>query len=342
MTAPLVLHLGRDGDVPGGMTQVVNGVLNWGFSRCRTALLRTRGGGKAGHDFLLWVRALVVLTKCKPKHYVIVGHLSQGGSFVREGSLLYYAHLRGIRTVAQLHGSRFVAYATRRRRLVQFVLRKVDAVVVLSKESQAAVEAVAPSTAVRRIPNTVARSDNASAAKTNIVMFAGRISERKGADVLLRAWSILAPEGWRLVMAGPVAPDFDLGSLNDSVDIVGSLRNDEVLRYLSAAKIAVLPSRAEAMPLFILEAMARDVAVIAARVGGIPELLGDYGGYLVDAGNVEQLAHALQTLIYSPGAAEKWAQIAKRRYESCYAPESVYEDMERCWLGLPERGINEP
>jgi glycosyltransferase involved in cell wall biosynthesis len=312
------------------MTQVVNGVLDWKFARCRTELLRTRSGRTIVHDLALWVKAVRAVLRCGPQH-VIVGHLSQGGSFVREGFLLCLARRRGLRAVAQLHGSNFPRYAVRRRRLVRFVLRSANVALVLSRETEAAVASISPETPVRRLPNTVERAGE-PAARKNVVLFAGAISKRKGADVLLRAWSMARPNGWRLLLAGPLAADFEIGQLDDSVEFVGQLRREDLLRILSTTRIAVLPSRAEAMPMFLLEAMARRVAIVASRVGGIPELLGGDGGWMVRAGDAEQLAHALHALMRQPHLVDQWASGGWRRFERQYAPEIVYKQMEEAWL----------
>jgi glycosyltransferase involved in cell wall biosynthesis len=59
----------------------------------------------------------------------------------------------------------------------------------------------------------------------------------------------------------------------------------------------VLFSFYENQPCVILESLCSGLPVIATRVGGIPELIQDDNGLLVDAGNEEQLLQAMKTMI---------------------------------------------
>jgi len=67
------------------------------------------------------------------------------------------------------------------------------------------------------------------------------------------------------------------------------------------AKIVVVPSRAEAMPYIVLEALAADKTVIASRVGGIPEVLGENSKALAKPGDAEDLARVMTEAITTPG-----------------------------------------
>ncbi|MBP1843536.1 glycosyltransferase involved in cell wall biosynthesis [Rhizobium petrolearium] len=67
------------------------------------------------------------------------------------------------------------------------------------------------------------------------------------------------------------------------------------------AKIVVVPSRAEAMPYIVLEALAAGKAVIASRVGGIPEVLGEASEALAVPGNAENLARVMTQAVTTPG-----------------------------------------
>ena len=75
----------------------------------------------------------------------------------------------------------------------------------------------------------------------------------------------------------------------DKCVFVGKQPN--IVDYLSAADVLLLPSEQESFGLAALEAMACEVPVIASRVGGIPEVVTDgETGYLSEVGNVEKMA----------------------------------------------------
>nr|WP_250812703.1 glycosyltransferase family 4 protein [Neorhizobium tomejilense] len=67
------------------------------------------------------------------------------------------------------------------------------------------------------------------------------------------------------------------------------------------AKIVVVPSRAEAMPYIVLEALAAGKPVIASRVGGIPEVLGDTSAALAIPGDAADLARVMTQAVTTPG-----------------------------------------
>jgi glycosyltransferase involved in cell wall biosynthesis len=91
----------------------------------------------------------------------------------------------------------------------------------------------------------------------------------KGVDILLDAWSLVRPPGWRLVIAGPdetgmVAALEHLvreSGLRD-VEFRGALPNAEKWRLLEQAQLFVLPSRGESFGMAIAEALASGVAVL--------------------------------------------------------------------------------
>lgn len=334
---PTVWHVGRTGEVAGGMTQVVNGYVRWSFENVDVKVITSRDGSHGLRGLRLFLGALVASLRLKDRaRDVVVVHLSQGGSFVREGLLLRLAHARGFGTVAQLHGSSFVDFAGRKPRLVATVLRAADKVLVLSEATRAeAARHTDPDTVVI-VPNAVPRGTPRP--KERRVVFGGAVSHRKGVDVLAQAWQRLAPEGWALDVAGPVT---DPGVLPDGVPGVvahGSLEHARLMELLEVASVAVLPSRDEAMPMFILEALARDACVVATTVGGIPAVLADGAGLLVEPGDVDGLVAALATATGSDEARAATVARGRRRFDEEFAAEAVYPQVEALWLSvLPGR-----
>ncbi len=82
----------------------------------------------------------------------------------------------------------------------------------------------------------------------------------------------------------------------------------------------VLPSIAEGTPVTVLEAMASGLAVVATRVGGLPEVITDQvDGLLVPPSDTEQLAAALQSLISHPAYAKQLASAGRAKIERHYS-----------------------
>src|SRR5439155_6345038 len=85
------------------------------------------------------------------------------------------------------------------------------------------------------------------------------------------------------------------------VRFVGSVAQSDLPRYYSAADALVLASRREGWPNVLLEAMACGTPVIAARVGGTPEVVtSPVAGVLFEPRTVQALTSALQELLGSP------------------------------------------
>jgi glycosyltransferase involved in cell wall biosynthesis len=130
-----------------------------------------------------------------------------------------------------------------------------------------------------------------------------RLSPEKGHTVLLQAARRLNEEGlsFDLVLAGdgPLRTDIEAMvasyGLQDKVRITGWLSGAEVRREIAASRALLLTSFAEGLPVVLMEAMALSRPVIATYVAGVPELVKPgVHGWLVPAGDVDELAHAMR------------------------------------------------
>ncbi|MBB4570475.1 glycosyltransferase family 4 protein [Rhizobium leucaenae] len=81
---------------------------------------------------------------------------------------------------------------------------------------------------------------------------------------------------------------------------IGMLPAMRVHEAFAMSQNVVVPSRAEAMPYIVLEALAAEKAVIASRVGGIAEALGEQSPALAEAGNADDLARVMAAAITEP------------------------------------------
>jgi glycosyltransferase involved in cell wall biosynthesis len=100
------------------------------------------------------------------------------------------------------------------------------------------------------------------------------------------------------------------------VHFLSGLTYPQVAACYSACEIFALPSSGEGFGLVYLEAMARGKPVIAGAHGGAPEVVEDgVTGYLVQHGDVNQLATAIETLLLHPDTAGEMGKRGKLRVE---------------------------
>lgn len=153
---------------------------------------------------------------------------------------------------------------------------------------------------IKIIPNFWPASDNPpSRSPGQHVLFVGRLVVEKGVDILIRA-AAKSGVNVRIVGNGPL--DSELQKLSTAmaapVEFVGQAWGSEVEAEMLAAAALVVPSIwHEVSPLVIYQAMSLGVPVIATRAGGIPDLLGEDRGLMVDPGAVDALAAELSKSI---------------------------------------------
>jgi glycosyltransferase involved in cell wall biosynthesis len=139
-------------------------------------------------------------------------------------------------------------------------------------------------------------------------LFIGRLSPEKGADRLLDAWSRLG-KNRRLVIAGDgpeMAPlqakaaDLKL----DNVSFVGFADQAAQKELWAGAAFSIVPSVwQEPFGMVVLEAWARGRAVVAHRIGALPEIITDgVNGFLADPHSADDLAAVLESAFLAGGA----------------------------------------
>jgi glycosyltransferase involved in cell wall biosynthesis len=154
-------------------------------------------------------------------------------------------------------------------------------------------------------PRAGARAELGWGERERVVLFAGNLIPRKDPVALVEAFAVLKARGkaHRLVMVGDgelrlrlVGRAAELG-LGDEVKLTGALPPARLAVAMSAADVFVLPSRAEPLGVVLLEAMACGTPCVATQVGGIPEILGEAQGRLVEPGDAVGLAAAIEHVL---------------------------------------------
>jgi glycosyltransferase involved in cell wall biosynthesis len=108
----------------------------------------------------------------------------------------------------------------------------------------------------------------------------------------------------------------------------------DIAAQLERADAFVLPSLNENLPLALLQAMAAGLPCVAARIGGIPEILTGDCGLLVQPGDVHSLSDAMKRLIDEPSLAVKLGVAARSRVSSSFSLSHCADEHIRLWSDM--------
>ena len=166
------------------------------------------------------------------------------------------------------------------------------------------------------------------------VLFAGKLAHFKGIDILLDAAAIyekaydgeiltlIAGEGELMKPLKEQSERLKLANLH----FLGFVDAQRLRALYSAADVSVVPSRREPFGLVAIEALACGAPVVATNQGGLPDIINDKVGSLVDVEDAAGLARAITDEIRRPDRAERGAYAAQYAYKT-YAQDSLMEQL---------------
>ncbi|HET8681024.1 MAG TPA: glycosyltransferase family 4 protein [Micromonosporaceae bacterium] len=161
-------------------------------------------------------------------------------------------------------------------------------------------EVAAPTLPARRRSAARVRRELGLAPGAPLVLSVGRLHPQKRYDVLVAAaarWRRLSPAPLVVVAGrGPSYIELSAQISRERAPVLLAGHRTDVADLLGAADLAVVTSAWEARQLFAQEALAAGVPLVATRVGGIPELVGD-AAVLVPPGDVDALDAAVRQLL---------------------------------------------
>ncbi|MEW2518299.1 glycosyltransferase [Actinacidiphila alni] len=237
------------------------------------------------------------------------------------------------------------------------VLRKADAILHLTEMEREGVQAVVPDTPLstfHRLVNGVTLQERRPPRgdRPPTVLYLARVQKRKRPEDFVAAMpAVLAkyPDA-RFVLAGPDTGDLtgpmkelaaELG-VADSLECVGALGHEDVLKQLNAADVYVLPSVVEPFAVSILEAMSVGLPVVVTRTGGLsPDVEAAGAGRLTDsdpdADNGPLVGQAILELL-DPAANEEASDAAWRLIRDRFSIGAVVDTLLEVYGGVTRAG----
>ena len=240
------------------------------------------------------------------------------------GAALYFLALRPAfryRLVISAHGGDLLRTTPQMRGRLPGFLRAADAVTVVSEELASIARGHGvPEARLHRIPNgadTGYWCPGPPAPEPGRIAAVGRLLPIKGFDLLIEAAAGLPEARVAIMGEGEERPALEAAiasrGLGGRVTLLGHVAPERMRRELRRASLFAMPSRFEGMPLALVEALAVGCPAVAARVGGVPEVLTPEAGRIVPPDDADALREALAEGL--SGAAAHTREGARARAE---------------------------
>jgi glycosyltransferase involved in cell wall biosynthesis len=284
-------------------------------------------------DVLVWARFTRLIQRLKPD--VLHGHGAKAGAFIRLKSRSKHT----IRVYTPHGGSLHYPLSTFKGalygRLERTLMNNTDLFLFESTFARDTYQRMigTPKGLVRCVFNGVTADEFdpvVKASDATDVVYVGEFRHIKGADLLIDAVARLRADGKpvTLTLAGDGEETENLKAqiqklgLTDAVRFIGHVK----ARYgFSKGSVLVVPSRGDSMPYVVIEAAAAGIPMVAANVGGIPEIFGSHADALFAPNIVAAMADAIEIALEDPEAAQARAKSLRERIFLHFSQKAMVE-----------------
>jgi glycosyltransferase involved in cell wall biosynthesis len=284
-------------------------------------------------DILVWARFMYLVWRLKPD--VLHGHGAKAGAFIR----MRPRSKKNIRVYTPHGGSLHYPLNTLKgalySRLERALMNSTELFLFESAFARDTYQRTIgnPAGLVRCVFNGVTADEFdpiVKAADATDIVYVGEFRHIKGADLLIEAVVRLRADG-RAVMLTLAGDGEELAALKAQVQKHGL---SEAVRFIGHVKarygfskggVLVVPSRGDSMPYVVIEAAAAGVPMVAANVGGIPEIFGSHTDALFAPNNVDAMADAIKTALKEPEAALTRAKSLRERVLVHFSQQAMVE-----------------
>ena len=284
-------------------------------------------------DFVVWANFMRLIRRLKPD--VLHGHGAKAGAFIR----LRQGSKDNIRVYTPHGGSLHYPPNTLKGALYGRLERSLmNSTELFLFESAFARDTYQrsigkPDGLVRCVFNGVTADEFdpvVTAADATDIVYVGEFRHIKGADLLIDAVARLHADGKpvTLTLAGDGEEMSALRAqvarlgLGEAIRFIGHVK----ARYgFSKGNVLVVPSRGDSMPYVVIEAAAAGIPMVAANVGGIPEIFDTHTDALFAPNIVGAMADAIETALEHPAAALERAKSLRERIFLHFSQKAMVE-----------------
>ncbi len=284
-------------------------------------------------DVLVWAHFMRLIRRLKPD--VLHGHGAKAGAFIRlktgsKGTIRVYTPHGG-----SLHYPLNTIKGALYSRLERALMNSTDLFLFESTFARDTYQRTigTPKGLVRCVFNGVTAEEFDPVVKADDatdVVYVGEFRHIKGADLLIDAVARLHADGKpvTLTLAGDgeeleaLKAQIQRLGLTEAVRFIGHVK----ARYgFSKGNVLVVPSRGDSMPYVVIEAAAAGIPMVAANVGGIPEIFGSHTEALFAPNIVSAMADAIEIALEDPEAAQARAKSLRERIFLHFSQKAMVE-----------------
>ena len=285
-------------------------------------------------DILIWAHFMYLIWRLKPD--VVHGHGAKAGAFIR----LKARSKRSIRVYTPHGGSLHYPLNTLKgaiySRLERVLMNNTDLFLfesAFARDTYQRTIGTPTGGLVRCVFNGVTADEFdpvVLASDATDIVYVGEFRHIKGADLLIDAVARLRADGKPVTLTlagdgeeiGSLEAQVQKHSLAEAVRFIGHVK----ARYgFSKGKLLVVPSRGDSMPYVVIEAAAAGVPMVAANVGGIPEIFGTHADALFAPNMVGAMADAIEAALDDPAAALARARSLRERIFMHFSQKAMVE-----------------
>jgi len=284
-------------------------------------------------DLLVWPRFRRLISKLKPN--VLHGHGAKAGAFIRlksraDDTIRIYTPHGG-----SLHYPLNTLKGALYGRLERWLMDNTDLFLFESAFARDTYQRMIgrPKGLVRCVFNGVTADEFDPVPKADDatdLVYVGEFRRIKGADLLIEAVARLHADG-RPVTLTLAGDGEEMAALKAQVERLGLANSVRFIGHVKArygfskGRLLVVPSRGDSMPYVVIEAGAAGIPMVAANVGGIPEIFGEYNDALFAPNLATAMADAIEIAMEDPEGAQARAKALRERIFLHFSQKAMVE-----------------